>query len=104
MNRQELMDKIKKIIAKDYPASKIILFGSRCRGDDNVFSDWDILVIVNKNLEENEKIEIHNRFYEIELKTGEILNSIIHTTREWNSPLMQSTPFFKNVQKEGICI
>jgi len=104
MSRQELMGKIKKIIYKDYPASKIILFGSRCRDDDNMFSDWDILVIVDKNLEEKEKIEIHNRIYEIELKTGEILNSIIHTTSEWNSPLMQATPFFKNVQKDGIDI
>jgi len=104
MDRQKLFSKIKEIVYEDYPASKIILFGSRCRGDNNVLSDWDILIIVNENLEESNKIELHNRIYEVELKTGEILNSIIHTTREWNTPLMQSTPFFKNVQKEGVSI
>ena len=102
MNRQELLAKIKETVCKEYPAATVILFGSKSRGDDNVFSDWDILILVNQTLEEKEKIAIHNQIYEVELSTGEIINSVVHTSHEWNAPLMQSTPFFNNIQKEGI--
>ena len=37
---------------------KVILFGSRARGDYNKYSDWDILVVVKdkKNIKEKQKL------------------------------------------------
>lgn len=102
MNRQKLLAELKALILKDYPSTKIILYGSRSRGDYKLSSDWDILIVINDDLQEREKIEIQNKIYDIELKTGDIINSIIHTEREWYNPLMQATPFFANVKKEGI--
>lgn len=37
---------------------KIILFGSRARGDNRIDSDYDILVIINKSLERSVKFLI----------------------------------------------
>lgn len=104
MKKKILLGLLKKVIREEYPQCKIILYGSRCREDSNVFSDWDILILINDDLNENGKIELQNKIYEIELESNEIINSIIHTNREWSSPLMQSTPFYENVQKEGISI
>jgi predicted nucleotidyltransferase len=47
-------EKIKEIIKetlKDYTIEKIILFGSRARGDNNKDSDYDVLVILKEDLE-----------------------------------------------------
>lgn len=104
MNRQELLTELKENVLKSYPESRVILYGSRSRGDNDIYSDWDVLIVVDEDLEESKKIEMHNNIYEIELRSGEIINSIIHSKREWNNPMMESTPFFRNVQKEGISI
>lgn len=37
---------------------KVILFGSRARGNYRKGSDWDLLVIVEKNLSRSEKIKL----------------------------------------------
>lgn len=37
---------------------KIILFGSRARGDYKGFSDWNLLVVVKENLNIKKKMEI----------------------------------------------
>ena len=47
-------DKIKEIIKNtliDYNIEKIILFGSRARGDNSEESDYDILVVVKEEIE-----------------------------------------------------
>ncbi len=43
---------------KGIKVTKIILFGSRARGEWDEASDWDLLIIVNKDLTRMEKIEI----------------------------------------------
>ena len=104
MNSEELLSKIKEIIILDYPSAKILFYGSRSRGDNTIHSDWDILIVIDKNLNERQKIEIHNKIFELELQTDEIINSIVHTKLEWNNPLMQLTPFYHNVINEGIVL
>ncbi|MDM8536111.1 nucleotidyltransferase domain-containing protein [Desulfobacterales bacterium HSG17] len=104
MNKKKLLSEIKSEINRDYPLAKVIFFGSRARGSGEIFSDWDILILIEEGLSEKQKIAIHNRLYEMELKTGEIINAIIHTKEEWNNPLMQITPFYENVTREGISL
>ena len=46
---------LKKVIVEEvekagFKVSKIILFGSRARGDATQESDWDLLVIVNEDI------------------------------------------------------
>ncbi|MEO0277864.1 MAG: nucleotidyltransferase domain-containing protein [candidate division WOR-3 bacterium] len=38
--------------------TKIILFGSRARGDQTRKSDWDLLIVVDRNLSRSEKIRL----------------------------------------------
>jgi predicted nucleotidyltransferase len=102
MDRESLLPEIKSEIFKDYPSAQVIFFGSRARGDERSFSDWDILILIEKDITEIQKIELHDKLYEIELKTGEVINAIIHTRREWNHPLMRITPFYQNVEQEGV--
>ena len=104
MTRDQLLSEIKNVIVSEYPSAEIILFGSRSRSEENFQSDWDILILINDPVSEKEKIEIHNKIFEIELQSGEIINSIIHTREEWENPLFQATPFCRNVMDEGVSL
>ena len=59
----KMKEKIKKIInqvfeEKGIKVKGIILFGSRARGDFKENSDWDLLIIVEKELLRDEIVEI----------------------------------------------
>jgi len=54
-------EKIKEIIKnalKNYNIEKIILFGSRARGDFDEFSDYDILVSLKEELDRKKRNEL----------------------------------------------
>ena len=104
MEKKILLNKIKDRIKEKYHPVNIVLYGSRARGDAKADSDWDLLILINKTLTEKEKLKIQHTLYEVELEADEIINAIIHSENEWNNPLMQVSPFYKNVKKEGIVI
>lgn len=51
----ENLKKIKEVVQAVLSGSRILLFGSRSRGNFNAESDYDILVIVKQNLSIKEK-------------------------------------------------
>jgi len=58
---------------------KIILFGSRVRGDFKPESDWDFLVVVNKEIESRKRREILGEI-QIKLAYLKIPNDILITS------------------------
>jgi predicted nucleotidyltransferase len=100
----KLLSDIKALIISEYPSAEIIFYGSRSRGHEENYADWDILILTDENLTENKKIELHNKIFDIELANGEIIHAVIHAKKEWQDPLMQITPFHQNVMREGIPI
>jgi predicted nucleotidyltransferase len=56
---KEAVETIKKVIEeKDIAVLKILLFGSRARGDFNVDSDWDFFVVIGDEISREEKVDI----------------------------------------------
>ena len=104
MNQNKLLSVVKASVISEYPSAKMIFYGSRSKGHEEEWSDWDILILTDENLTEKKKIELHNKIFETELATGEIIHSVIHTKREWQNPLMKITPFYQNVVREGTVI
>jgi len=63
MRDLKMKEKIKKIInkvleEKGIKVERIILFGSRARGDFKENSDWDLLIIVEEKISRDERVEI----------------------------------------------
>jgi predicted nucleotidyltransferase len=55
MSEKTILKTIKSMILAMLPGAKILLFGSRARGDYNKDSDFDILIITPKSLPLKEK-------------------------------------------------
>ena len=102
MNKSEnILVEIKKLVEEQDSSAKIYLYGSRAKGNAHKDSDWDLLILLNR-----EKItsEIENKItsplYDLEFETGEIISPMVYTLKEWNTKY-NVTPFYKNVMKEG---
>lgn len=98
-----ILDEIKNRIRLVQPDAQIILFGSRARGDANLNSDWDILVLLKKSTNSKSVFEkITYPLYEYGWSVGELISTKVYTIEEWAK--RHHTLFYKNVQNEGIIL
>jgi predicted nucleotidyltransferase len=83
--------------------SLVMLFGSRARGKARKGSDWDILIVLPKDrLKQEDYDTISYPLVELGWTLGEQINPIMYTQREWKANSF--TPFYDNVQREGISL
>lgn len=104
MNRRELLEQVKQAIREIESDAKIILYGSRAREDSRAQSDWDFLILLDGSVNDERIDKIRHRLYEIEWESDEVLCCIVRSREEWNSPLYKSTPFYQNIELEGIVL
>ncbi|MBR1774329.1 MAG: nucleotidyltransferase domain-containing protein [Bacteroidales bacterium] len=104
ISEQNIFELLKKTANSVVPSDgKAILFGSRARGDNRDDSDWDLLVILNKDkLTWEDKNKISDAFYDLELQTGQLMIPIIHTKKFWEQT--KHTIFHKEVERVGIVL
>ena len=60
MTREEILAAIKERVLSIVPDAKVMLFGSRARGDWHEESDWDILVLTEQEVTD----ELDDKVYE----------------------------------------
>ncbi len=104
MNREALLEQVKRAVSKIEPDAEIILYGSRAREDSRVQSDWDFLVLLNGPVDDERTDKVRHRLYEIEWENDEVLCCIVRSRQEWNSSLWKNMPFRQNVEQEGIVL
>jgi predicted nucleotidyltransferase len=104
VRREIIANGIDKVIRQASPRkAHAILFGSRARGDARKDSDWDVLILLDKDRVTPADIdEISYPIRELGWQIDEMINPIMFTTKEWEAKSF--TPFYKNVMKEGVAL
>lgn len=96
-----LLHKIKEAVADIQPEAEVILYGSRARGAATAGSDWDLLILVPRDSRAVRQT-VRRRLYEIEWASGEVISVVIREKDAWNHPRLETSPFHRNVETEGI--
>lgn len=101
--REFILNEIKNTLHAVAPNAKAVLFGSRARNEAHAESDWDILILVEKDKIRNEDFDtIAYPLVELGWTLDEMINPVLYTFKEWSK--RKFTIFHKNVEEEGIVI
>lgn len=103
-NPNNVISGIRQIAKDNMPeGSKVLLYGSRARGDNHANSDWDILLLVNKpSIEQEDYKSIVYPITSYGWDINEMIIPIIKTKKEWDED--PYTIFHKNVEQDAITI
>ena len=94
---KELSEALKKELG--YKIKDIILFGSRARGDASPESDYDLLVLVDKETKEATD-SIFNMACEIGWKYNAVITTFVHDKSYYEDKKYE--PLLINKRKEGV--
>jgi predicted nucleotidyltransferase len=82
---------------------RIILFGSRARGDEKPYSDYDILVVLP--VKERPLIDaLYDATMEVLYETHRLISLKIYRKADFEKSASLSRPFISNVLREGVVL
>jgi predicted nucleotidyltransferase len=82
---------------------KVILFGSKVRGDCGPDSDVDLILVLRvKDRKAEDKI--FTILVDVELATDTILSPIVYFRRQYERSKRLGSPFIKEVEAEGVAL
>lgn len=104
MNKSSIIQRIQTMGQQILPAgSNLWLYGSRARGDFRADSDWDLLVLVDKEKQVLQDFDqFAYPFIEMGWQIGQEINPMLYTRQEWEK--RHFTPFYHNVERDKVVL
>lgn len=99
-----LLQKVKHVVTRIVPGARVMLYGSAARGEQHPDSDFDLLILTEAPLGEEDNRALQDSLYELELAHGVVLSTVQYTTQEWDSPLNEAMPFHQRVAEDAVLL
>ena len=89
-------------LRRSFPVTEIRLFGSKARGDADVESDIDLLVLTERPLTWRERDRVTDLLFEIEIRYDVVLSTFVVSETEWKHGPYQALPIHNEVERWGV--
>lgn len=99
---KSILEKLRSLLSERVRVHKIILFGSRARGDAEPDSDMDVLVILDEPNTPAVRDAVSESTWEAGFEAGVLVASVVFTREEWEEGPGYYSPFAEAVRSEGI--
>ncbi len=94
--------KAARILKKNYPVEKVILFGSKARGDDDEGSDIDLCLLTSRPLHWKERECMIGELFDIEIEFDVVISILDTAISEWYGGIFRHFPIHENIYHEGV--
>jgi uncharacterized protein len=104
MSETQIINIIKTVSRKLFPDCDIILFGSRARKDNNINSDYDIMLIIEDYLTPKQKLPFKTQIRKELLKYRILSDVLIQSKQEVEEKRLLTGHIVKTIMNEGIVL
>jgi len=104
MAANDLLNQIQRLGREIIPADgHLYLYGSRARGNYKPDSDWDLLILLDKDKEEYSDFDHYSYpFIALGYDYGVPVSAHLYTVNQWEA--MSFSPFYHNVEHDKIVL
>lgn len=92
------------ILRERFPVTRVVLFGSKARGDSDAESDIDLLVLTSREVSSAEKDAIVDALFDTQLARRVVLSPLIVPEAQWKSALWRVMPIHGQIEREGVLV
>ena len=103
-NELAAVRELKAGLDRDFGLVRLILYGSKARGDSGPGSDIDLIVVLDGRPDWQTKRAIYHRCFEVGLKHDVVLQPVVFAEADFTSARYSVTPLVRNVAAEGVAI
>jgi len=97
-----ILDRFKTLVSTRLRVHKVILFGSRARGDADPQSDLDVVVVLEGGVEAGAQEYVSDCAWEAGFEHGIVVVPVVFTRGEWEHGPERQSLFVKAVETEGV--
>ncbi len=103
-NDRAALERAAAILREQFPIERLILFGSKARGEDKPDSDMDLLVLTREELDGREQSAIVHALFGLEMELGVMFSPVIVAAEEWEHGVSQALPLRQEVDRDGVLV
>lgn len=104
MDKTFFLRELKNLLAANFGGDikDVILFGSRARGEAHKHSDYDILIILDRDYDWQFQDKITSVLYGMELEYDIFIDAKVISMNELHNTIKGSHPMYADAIREGI--
>ena len=95
------IEEVARRLKAELPVTRVILFGSKARGDARPDSDVDLLVLTSDPVTRKLRREIRDRLYESVLRDDVLLTSLVVSEQDWSHGMIRYMLVHSEVERDG---
>ena len=103
-NESEAIEAAIRMLKSEFSVSKVILFGSKARGDHDEHSDIDLLVVASKLLHWKEEKAIIGALFDIGMEYNVIFSPLFTSVDEWENGIFTEFPVYREISRDGAVV
>jgi DNA polymerase sigma len=99
---KQVLEKFKALLRERLPRHQIIMFGSRARGDAELYSDLDLMVIIDGVVDDAIREWVSDCAWEAGYTEGLVVVPVVFSRTEWEQGSERHSLLAQAVASEGI--
>ena len=97
-----ILQRLKARVAERLPLSRLVLFGSRARGDNEPDSDIDVLVVLDGPVSRDSEEYVRSCAWELSYENGVVIFPLVVARTEWEEGPTSASLLAVAVGNEGV--
>jgi predicted nucleotidyltransferase len=100
-NENDAIKAAVRMLKSEFSISKVILFGSKARGDHDEHSDIDLLVVASRVLHWKDEKAIVGALFDIGMEYDVIISPLFTFSDEWEKGICAEFPVYREISQDG---